>query len=170
MLDNGESSLADDRFATDMAGSAEIIPLGHRATGSATTTSSSGGLNWQEVLLREIISLQKLNRGWDSYDAPPISLDAMEFASIVLYNIMQPHTPLPQVVPTSVGGVQLEWHERGIDLEIHVTGSYEGEIWYEDHRRSRAEPFSDEMTNDFSQLQSFVTELTRRGVLVQHAV
>lgn len=168
---NGESSLADDRFASDANDGADIIrPDFGRRHLRVTTTTSFGANNWQDVLLDQIMNLKKLSHGWDSYSAPRIDLDAMGFALIVLNNIMESNTPLPQVVPSSVGGIQLEWHERGIDLEIHVTGPYEGEIWYQDHTQPDKGPVSDEITIDFSQIQSFVTELTSRQAPIQHAV
>lgn len=36
---------------------------------------------------------------------------------------MQPDTPSPQIIPTAMGTIQLEWHLRGIDLEVEALPS-----------------------------------------------
>ena len=39
--------------------------------------------------------------------------------------------PRPAVVPTVKGGVQLEWHANGLDLEIEISPDSGGSIFYE---------------------------------------
>ena len=60
---------------------------------------------------------------------------------------MRPRTPVPQVVPSPVGGVQLEWHEKDIDLELHITAPYECEVWFQDHRTGERVSRSSQMTS-----------------------
>lgn len=88
---------------------------------------------WQREVLARITALLRLRPGWDSYKAPMPRYDAAMFALTVLQGIMRPATPAPSVVPSSTGGIQLEWHEKDIDLEIHVLEPYKGEIWWLDH-------------------------------------
>ena len=154
----------------DPSGGAQIFwpKFGQRPSGGSATTLSSP--RWEKVLLREVERLTELKQGWDSYGAPPIRWDAGLFALIILHNTMLPGTPLPQIVPTSVGGIQLEWHERGVDLELHVTGPYECELWYEDHRAPGSEPLCAEVTNDFSLVQNLIADLTAREASSAHAV
>ena len=45
---------------------------------------------------------------------------------------MQPGTPQPAVVPTVKGGVQLEWHACGIDLEIEIGQPGRFHVTYEE--------------------------------------
>jgi hypothetical protein len=49
-------------------------------------------------------------RGWDGYDAAPLSTDAVEQARAFLAGA--------SAVPTVAGGVQLEWHTPDADIEI----------------------------------------------------
>jgi hypothetical protein len=50
----------------------------------------------------------------------------------VLELIMSERTPPPQIVPTSAGQIQVEWHEGGLDLEIEITGRYQVQVFLED--------------------------------------
>jgi hypothetical protein len=104
----------------------------------------------------------RLPIGWDSYSAPPLRTDVPAYAMAALSTIMKPQTPLPQVVPTSVGGVQLEWHENKIDLELHITAPHKCEVWFRDNRDPSAEPKSFDLTNNFSVLNEPIDLLTAR--------
>jgi hypothetical protein len=64
------------------------------------------------------------------YRAPHIGFDTGMFALIVLNDVMRTHTPIPQVVPSGTGGVQLEWHQKGIDLELYIAAPYQCELWF----------------------------------------
>lgn len=115
---------------------------------------------WQIEVMSALVKLVMMPEGWDSYRAPAVKRDAALFAYEILYNVMGPRSPAPHVVPSSVGGVQLEWHEKDIDLEIHVSGPYQCEVWYHDHRAE--EPLSAEISNDFSILEAPIHALTNR--------
>jgi hypothetical protein len=106
--------------------------------------------------------LTLLPAGWDSYRAPPVRSDVPAYAISVLNAIMKLQTPLPQVVPSSVGGLQLEWHENKIDLELHITAPHECEVWLRDNRDPNAEPKSFALTNNFSVLKEPIDLLTAR--------
>lgn len=53
---------------------------------------------------------------------------AEEIRQFLVKNAIDP----PQLVPTTTGGIQLEWHRGGLDVELHVEPdgsswlSYEG--------------------------------------------
>jgi hypothetical protein len=117
---------------------------------------------WQEEIVRQLVKFAKMPQGWDSYDAPPIRRDAGLFALEILHSIMRPRTPVPQIVPSSVGGVQLEWHQHGIDLELHITAPYEFEMWFRDHNNPNLPPISVELTSDFAPLKGPINLLTKR--------
>ncbi len=115
---------------------------------------------WQVEVLTPLAKYATMEQGWDSYSGLPLRWDAGFFALWVLNAVMRPRTPLPRVVPSPVGGVQLEWHEKNIDLELHITAPYECELWFEDHRTG--EQLSTELSNDFSALAAPIAELTSR--------
>jgi hypothetical protein len=117
---------------------------------------------WQPVVLDRIERLLKLRQGWDSYAAVPIAHDAGMFALVVLNNVMGPRTPTPTIVPTSTGGLQLEWHEKGIDLEVRVLGPYRCDFVVEDSR-GEIESSEDALSDDFSVLVGPLEALTARA-------
>jgi hypothetical protein len=61
-----------------------------------------------------------LHSGWNSYGARPIDRRTVEVAGDLLAEVMNQSTPAPFVIPTVRGGVQLEWHRGGLDIEIAV--------------------------------------------------
>ena len=58
----------------------------------------------------ELKRLADLGPNWDGYKAPPLDTSTIERAQAFLDNM--------STVPLSNGGVQFEWHMRGLDLEI----------------------------------------------------
>jgi hypothetical protein len=109
----------------------------------------------------QLLQFVKWGDNWDSYGAPSVTWDASMFALSILSDVMRPRTPMPQVVPTS-NGVQLEWHEKGIDLELHITGPYQCDLWFQDQTRPDVEPIEIELTNDLSALVEPIGLLTQR--------
>ena len=61
--------------------------------------------------------LRELKPGWDSYDAKPIDPRCIEKAFEFWRETRGPWT----VVPCADGGVQLERHSDGLDIEIRVS-------------------------------------------------
>lgn len=85
-----------------------VKPVGGDAVGE-------GWLPGQERIrnIARLQSFMKLERGWDSYDAAPINP-----LPVMIGIIMQ---TAPAVVPLSNGGVQMEWHRDGWDIELEIT-------------------------------------------------
>ena len=88
------------------------------------------------TLLR-LLELLKLPANWDNEGALPIRLENVLAAIDISRDVMQSTTPAPSVVPTNRGGVQLEWHTGGLDLEVEIVsptrvvvliGSWEYEV------------------------------------------
>lgn len=98
---------------------------------------------WLERTQQRLNELLKLPPNWNSYEAPTISPLLVQAASTLLsQDLLRKGLPEPIVTPTNWGGVVIEWHTRGIDLEIDVEApdlyhvSFEnpdlGEEWEED--------------------------------------
>ncbi|NUN51598.1 MAG: hypothetical protein HUU06_02270 [Planctomycetaceae bacterium] len=74
------------------------------------------------ALVAHLGDILALEANWDSYASPRIDRGATSAALVALLSLasISPEAPAPFVVPTSRGGVQLEWHEQGVDLEIEI--------------------------------------------------
>lgn len=70
--------------------------------------------------IERLYSLTELQSGWNSYGARPIRPDVIRHVVQWIPRLIQSTTPRPAVVPRVNGGLQLEWHCKGVDLEIYV--------------------------------------------------
>lgn len=70
--------------------------------------------------IRQAAGLLQLLRDWDSYGARPISQESLKEALAFLLEAAAiiPNLASPAVVPTAPGGIQLEWHQGGVDIEV----------------------------------------------------
>lgn len=77
------------------------------------------GTNYGHVTDARIDSLAALEQNWNSYGAPPPTLEALRVLRCL------------HVMPTNDGGVQIEWHCNGQDVEIEVgpNGLLDGMWW-----------------------------------------
>ncbi len=116
---------------------------------------------WLHLVLQQMAGLLSLPRGWDSYGAPSVDVTAVAAALKLLAQTMRPQTPPPSVVPTSSGGVQLEWHTRGIDLEIEI--NRRGKIGASFVDARTAEEWDLEPVADLATLTEAVGTITERG-------
>jgi hypothetical protein len=110
----------------------------------------------------ELKELLTYPEGWDSYGAVPISKSIVNSAYNLLLQTAVLGIPKPSVVPTSKGAVQIEWHTRGIDLEVCVLGPAKLSVSFEDARNpnhSREE----ELTFDLTSLKSAMHDILSRS-------
>lgn len=116
---------------------------------------------WMVESARTILNFDALPPNWNSYGAPPIQQDTIFAAIHLLRQIVSSDTPQPAVVPTTRGGVQVEWHQGGIDLEIKVISSQRFSMSFEDLRAGLA--WEDEFDlNDLGRARSAVEALSDR--------
>jgi hypothetical protein len=105
--------------------------------------------------------LSKLPENWDSYGAEPVDPELIEYGLSRLNELTTSQTPLPAMVPTSHGGIQLEWHCRGIDLEIRIESLGVVHVSFEDSRT--LEEWDGDLTTSLGPLDRFLAELSRRA-------
>jgi len=101
-----------------------------------------------------------LPENWDSYGARPIDPRLIEYGLSLLNELTPSQTPLPTMVPTSRGGIQLEWHCRDIDLEIRVESLGSLHVSFEDSRT--LEEWDGDLTTSLEPQHRFLAELPRR--------
>lgn len=66
------------------------------------------------------LELLKLERGWDSYDGLPPDPETVALAARIGPQIGTFFDDFPQYVPCSDGGVQIELHTQGWDVEVYI--------------------------------------------------
>lgn len=93
---------------------------------------------WRRPVDLRLERLSRYEHGWDGYDAAPPSSSVIAYARSILQSAMSPRSPAPSIVPMAEGGLQLEWHRGGFDIELAIftTSDVELSIEYPDNRES----------------------------------
>lgn len=73
---------------------------------------------WIAAVATRFAELLTLPRDWDGHGGDSVASENVEAAGRFLAAVMAPSTPAPTIVPTSDGGLQLEWHRAGFDVEL----------------------------------------------------
>jgi hypothetical protein len=81
-------------------------------------------LPWLEPSIQAIANLLMLPTNWDFEGAPPVHVPTAQLALEGLLRFMDQTTVAPQWTPTRLGGLQVDWHQNGIDLEIAFDSEY----------------------------------------------
>ena len=85
------------------------------------------------LAFNKLRSFLDLPEGWDSYGGLPIRASALKTAMKLLCSVAAANVRPPSVVPTSAGGVQLEWHTNQADLELAVDPHGSVEVFLDMH-------------------------------------
>lgn len=86
---------------------------------------------WLRESINRVETLTTLRAGWDSYDGLPVSAEAAIQAVSFLVSNAHAELARPAIVPQADGGVQIEWHRGGLDLEISFGGTDPG-VFFDD--------------------------------------
>jgi hypothetical protein len=108
-----------------------------------------------------VAGLRALPANWDSYGAPRINEGCAVAALNLLLNVTKANTPRPAIVPTSRGGTQLEWHTRGVDLEVELLTPGRVLASYEDQRTG--ETWEKELLGDLTALDGAIARLSEEA-------
>src|SRR5487761_353267 len=88
---------------------------------------------WLAPTVEQLSALLTLAPNWDSYGAKPVDPHVAFAALKLLSRVMRGDSPPPSVVPTNGGGLQLEWHVHGIDLEVAIVSPNDFQVSFEDN-------------------------------------
>lgn len=113
---------------------------------------------WLRPSLEGLFRALTLGRGWDSYNARPIAYASAQSALDFLSRYLEPTTSAPAVVPLADGGVQLEWHRGGLDVEIAFSPDDEPELYVADHETGDAWDL-DPSSPQFEEIRPLLTRL-----------
>ena len=108
-----------------------------------------------------IDGLTELALGWDGYDGIPVHAQVAEHALRFL-DAIGVHTQLvPDIVPLSDGGLQLEWYVGTYELEVAIGPDCEAEAYFECKRDGRIEEMPIDAALDVSHIAPLFRELRR---------
>ena len=83
---------------------------------------------WFIPTLRSLVSILLTRETWTTGGSQSEPSAAAEMLNL-LSRVLDGRTPPPEVVPTWEGGIQVEWHRNGVDLEIESTSSGDVEFY-----------------------------------------
>jgi hypothetical protein len=114
---------------------------------------------WRDEAIARLTKLTQLEEGWDGYGGLPVSFENACFALRVLDAICPVDAPTPQMVPGVNGDLQIEWHEKNTDIELHVITLNNVRAW---RMIPPTQPIGEEisLTNDFTVLADWVKQIT----------
>lgn len=114
--------------------------------------------DWLSRIEEAFQSLLTLPENWDSYGARMIEPRAVQAAIALLRSIVQRGTPQPAVVPTNRGGIQIEWHTCGIDLEIEIMAPGEVRVFYENPQENAETEL--QLSSDLKPITDFIAKVS----------
>ena len=115
---------------------------------------------WAVPTLNALGETLALPANWDSYGARRVDLASAASAGQTLCLVMRSDTIAPMVVPTVQGGVQLEWHTHGIDLEIDV--SQAGRCYVSCRNHQDETEWEGELNFNLDRLRDAISRLSHR--------
>jgi hypothetical protein len=105
----------------------------HSANSVVSLDTRRGKPDWERDVVAALVRYSQLADGWDSYGGKPLRSDTGMFALQVLSSVMNEFVPIPSVVPIATGGVQFEWHENNLDIELYIAAPNDSELTVIDH-------------------------------------
>lgn len=114
---------------------------------------------WLSPVVERLSALLALPSDWDSYGAKPVDPQLALTALKLLGRVMHNDSPSPSVVPTSSGGLQLEWHARGIDVEVAIASPHDVHLSFEDASGA----WEKRLSNDLSPLAKAIAQISFHG-------
>ncbi|GEM_PF-1422572 len=124
------------------------------------TLTYNNDFKWLPPIVSRLKDILQLNADWDSYGAHPVRPESAETVLDLLYNLMSSDTPIPAIIPTPEGHVQIEWHTKGIDLEVEIESPALFHVSYEDSISNNE--WEGDLQYDMTRLATFIRELTNR--------
>ena len=92
---------------------------------------------WMEPTLAAVLQLIKLPPNWDHRGARPVSSGVAKQGIGLLCRTVPFSAPDPDVVPTVAGGLQFEWHQHNVDIELEVQPDLRVHLYWRDRLAAR---------------------------------
>jgi hypothetical protein len=138
--------------------SAKVLPL---------KTAFVRPQNWIEPIVDRLSELMHLQAGWDGHRARPLSRENAVFALSILSAVMDQSMPVPSLVPTVGGSVQIEWHTLKGDVELRIHRPNSVHAWFSSVDDDQ-EPEVD-LTWDFKIVSAWLNDIKEANVAAEPA-
>lgn len=135
-------------------GTSIVKPIASAFVAGSAAALTPFQCSWQRKAERRLGELCRLQIGWDGHRGQPANRDIAEFAASVLASLMQPKVPMPAIVPLSYGGIQIEWHRKGWDIEIEISAPNQMHIYQHEIASGDEEEF--DLGADLSRLGAVI--------------
>jgi len=112
---------------------------------------------WFDPLMQGFVDLLTLLPNWDSYGAGSIDPNIVQAAIESMNALLGPNSPAPRVVPLCSGGLQLEWHRKGIAVEIVFNPGETPSLYYK--KRATGEEGEHELPKSHDLFRALLAEL-----------
>lgn len=118
---------------------------------------------WLSYVEKRLNELLLLSDNWDRQGGNAIRYDVACFAVVFMNDVLNTNTSAPQIVPLASGGIQLEWHKNGIDLEVEIAAPNEIYVVFQDTLLPK-DDFDDALKSDYSSLTGPISRLMSRSI------
>ena len=117
--------------------------IARRETGVPGTAApvAAAAANWLDAATGRLLHLGSLQPGWDGHYGKPLDEDISTMAAALLALFDSWKAPMPAIMPLSDGGLQIEWHRKGWDIEIEMMSKGEINIFAHDISRGVEDNF-----------------------------
>lgn len=114
---------------------------------------------WFWRLVADANALLKLAPGWNSHNAAPVPPDAAATVLDIVVRALFNGAPYPHITPLSSGGLQIEWHEPDLEIEVAVDRGGVVTVWCNDSQDGTETEFTED--KGAPRLLDLVDRLTR---------
>lgn len=113
---------------------------------------------WWNLIQNKMGKFICLPENWDGHGGRPTRFQCAYFAMHILEVTCSPTTPEPSIVPCANGGLQIEWHINGYDIEIYVEKPNKIYAWRGTLEDEEGEECN--LTTDFTRIAHWVNEIS----------
>jgi hypothetical protein len=133
LLSTSQITHANVAVAVIGAGTSTLRPiavaLGAQDQPAVLRAASS---HWYREAVRDLQQSVSLPRNWDTYGGSPASVESARDALAFLVETLAVGTAAPAVAPVGEGGVQLDWRQGGLEIEVVFAAGEEAGLYLHD--------------------------------------
>ena len=105
------------------------------------------------------VSLAELPQGWDGYEGFPVRSGVAEQARLFMEQVERYTTLMPDIIPLSNGGLQLEWYVGRYEIEVEIEPDCTTVLLFECPEDGRSSEITFDAVLDLSDVADFFREL-----------